>query len=82
VSEWDPTNHIENLFESVKEGVEKLYAMDAIANKDISKTCVSIFYFFNRWASFKAKEFTYSKFQQILNSTTHQILSMGGSLIP
>jgi hypothetical protein len=32
--------------------------------------------------SLKAKEFTYSKFKQIINSTTHQILCLGGSLIP
>jgi hypothetical protein len=39
-AEWDPTNHIENLFQSVKEGVETLHAMEAVANKDISKTSV------------------------------------------
>jgi hypothetical protein len=35
-----------------------------------------------RWVSLKEIEFTYSKFQQIINSTTHQILSEGGSLSP
>jgi hypothetical protein len=30
----------------------------------------------------KDREFTYSKFQQIINSTTHQILCMGGTSIP
>jgi hypothetical protein len=43
-SEWDPTNHIENLFQSVKEGVETLHAMEAVAKKDISKTCVKYVY--------------------------------------
>jgi uncharacterized membrane protein YgcG len=43
-SEWDPTNHIENLFQSVKEGVETLNAMEAIANKDIYKRCVKYGY--------------------------------------
>jgi hypothetical protein len=28
------------------------------------------------------REFTYSKFQHNFNSTTHQILCLGGSLIP
>jgi hypothetical protein len=39
-AEWDPTSHIKNLFQSVKEGVETLFQMDAVANTDISKTCV------------------------------------------
>jgi hypothetical protein len=43
-SEWDPTNHIENLFQSVKEGVEILNAMEAIAGTNISKTCVKYVY--------------------------------------
>jgi hypothetical protein len=44
-SEWDPTNHIENLFQSVKEGaLETLYQMDAVASTDISKTCVKYDY--------------------------------------
>jgi hypothetical protein len=32
--------------------------------------------------SLEVREFTYSKFHQIINSTTHQILSVGGNLIP
>jgi hypothetical protein len=31
---------------------------------------------------YKQIQFTYLKFQQIINSTTHQILSVGSSLIP
>jgi hypothetical protein len=38
--------------------------------------------FLNRWVSLKEREFTYSKFQQIINSSTHRILCMGGSSIP
>jgi hypothetical protein len=40
------------------------------------------FAFLNRWVSLKEREFIYSKFVQIINSTTHQILCMGGSSIP
>jgi hypothetical protein len=41
------------------------------------------FPFLNRWVSLKdEREFTYSKFQQIINSTTHHILCLGGSSIP
>jgi hypothetical protein len=40
------------------------------------------FAFLNQWVSLKEREFTYSKFQQIINSTTHQILCLGGSSIP
>jgi hypothetical protein len=32
--------------------------------------------------SLKEREFTYSKSQKIINSTTHQILCLGGSSIP
>jgi hypothetical protein len=42
----------------------------------------SIFCFLNRLVSLKEREFIYSKFAQIINSTTHQILCLGGSLIP
>jgi hypothetical protein len=42
---------------------------------------VSFFCFLNRLVSLKVREFTYSKFQQIINSTTHQILYVGGSSI-
>jgi hypothetical protein len=38
--------------------------------------------FLNRWVSLKEREFMYSKFAQIINSTTHQILRLGGSSIP
>jgi hypothetical protein len=31
--QWDPTNHIENLFESVKQGTETLPLMKAITKK-------------------------------------------------
>jgi hypothetical protein len=40
---------------------------------------ISSFCFFNRCVSLKEREFTYSKFQQFLNSTTHQILGLGGN---
>jgi hypothetical protein len=36
----------------------------------------------NRWVSLKARDFTYSKFHQIINSTSHHILDLGGSSIP
>jgi hypothetical protein len=32
--------------------------------------------------SLKERDFTSSKFQQIINSTSNQILGVGGSLIP
>jgi hypothetical protein len=32
--------------------------------------------------SLKEIQFTYSKFQQIINTTTHQVSSVGGSSIP
>jgi hypothetical protein len=32
--------------------------------------------------SLKEREFEYSKFQHIINSTTHHILCLGGSSIP
>jgi hypothetical protein len=43
---------------------------------------ISYFCLLNRWVSLKETEFIYSKFQQINNSTTHQILSVGGSSSP
>jgi hypothetical protein len=39
------------------------------------------FAFLNRWVSLKEREFTYSKFQHIINSNPY-ILSMVGSSIP
>jgi hypothetical protein len=45
----------------------------------------ALFHFFPfliRWVSLKEREFTYSKFQQNINITTHQILGLGGSSIP
>jgi hypothetical protein len=36
--EWNPENHIENLFQSVKEGVETLRQMDAISDAVMDKT--------------------------------------------
>jgi hypothetical protein len=42
---------------------------------------IQYFDFLNRWVSLKEREFTYSKFQQIINSNPY-ILSMVGSSIP
>jgi hypothetical protein len=44
-----------------------------------------LFHYFailNRWVCLKEREFKYSKFQQLINSTTHHILDLGGSSIP
>jgi hypothetical protein len=44
---------------------------------------VSIFCFFESIVtSLKEREFTYTKFQHVINSTTHHILDLGGSSIP
>jgi hypothetical protein len=40
------------------------------------------FAFLNQWVSLKEREFTYSKFNQIINSATHQILCLGSNSIP
>jgi hypothetical protein len=37
-AKWDPNNHIENLFQSVKEGWETLVAMKSIVLLDMDKT--------------------------------------------
>jgi hypothetical protein len=43
--EWDPNNHIENVFQSVKVGVETLFQMDAItSNNNMGKKCVKYVY--------------------------------------
>ena len=42
--EWNPENHIENLFQSVKEGVNTSRQMDAVSTADISKTCMKYVY--------------------------------------
>jgi hypothetical protein len=52
-----------------------------------SFTAISARYFnillsLNRWVPLKEREFTISKFQQFLNSTTHQIICLDGSSIP
>jgi hypothetical protein len=49
----------------------------------ISARYFNILLFLNQWVSLKdEREFTNSKFQQIINSTAHCILCMGGSSIP
>jgi hypothetical protein len=35
MEDWDPNNHIENIFQSVKEGVETLLQMEAIRRDDM-----------------------------------------------
>ena len=42
--EWDANNHIENLFQSVKEGVETLLAMEAIDNTEMDKIFIKYAY--------------------------------------
>jgi hypothetical protein len=42
--QWDPTNHIENLFQSVKEGTDTLLLMKAINNKEWDKTFIKYVY--------------------------------------
>ena len=43
--DWDPNNHIENLFQSVREGVETLLAMGAITVVDLDKTYIKYVYY-------------------------------------
>jgi hypothetical protein len=60
-----------------------LYSTDGIFSFYRNKCAIfHYFAFLNRRVSLKVREFTYSKFQRIINSTTHQILSVGGSSIP
>jgi hypothetical protein len=47
----------------------------------ISARCFTISFFLNRCVSLMEIQFTYSKFHQIINGTTHQISSVGGSSI-
>jgi hypothetical protein len=42
--QWDPTNHIENLFQSVKEGTDTLLLMKAINEKEWDKTFIKHVY--------------------------------------
>jgi hypothetical protein len=42
--DWDPNNHIESLFDSVKKGVETLLQMDAIDFNNMDKTSVEYIY--------------------------------------
>jgi hypothetical protein len=44
LSEWDPNNHIHDLFDSVKLGVETLFEMGAIKSQDCDRTCVHYIY--------------------------------------
>jgi hypothetical protein len=37
---WDSNNHIENLFQSIKEGCETLIRMDAIVIADVHRTFI------------------------------------------
>jgi hypothetical protein len=42
--QWDPTNHIENLFQAVKEGIETLYQMKAITKKESDTVFIKYVY--------------------------------------
>ena len=42
--EWDANNHIENLFQSVREGIETLLAMNSITRFEMDKTSVKYIY--------------------------------------
>jgi UDP-N-acetylmuramate-alanine ligase len=42
--QWDPTNHIENLFQSVKVGTETLFQMDFITRAECNKVFVKYVY--------------------------------------
>jgi hypothetical protein len=42
--QWDPTNHIENLFQSVKVGTDTLFLMKTINNKEWDKTFIKHVY--------------------------------------
>jgi hypothetical protein len=42
--QWDPTNHIENLFQAVKEGTETLLQMNAITKKECEKVFIKYVY--------------------------------------
>jgi hypothetical protein len=42
--DWDPNNHFESLFDSVKKGVETLLQMDAIDFDNMGKTSVKYIY--------------------------------------
>jgi hypothetical protein len=44
LSEWDTNNHIHDLFDSVKLGVETLLEMGAIESEDCDRTCVHYIY--------------------------------------
>jgi hypothetical protein len=42
--QWDPTNHIENLFEPVKQGTDTLLLMKSISTKEWDKTFIKYAY--------------------------------------
>jgi hypothetical protein len=42
--QWDPTNHIENLFQSVKQGTDTLLLMKSISTKEWDKTFIKYAY--------------------------------------
>jgi hypothetical protein len=44
LTEWDINNHIHDLFDSVKLGVETLLEMGAIESEDCDRTCVHYIY--------------------------------------
>jgi hypothetical protein len=41
---WDANNHIENLFQSIKEGCETLIRMNAIVVADVDRTFIKYVY--------------------------------------
>jgi hypothetical protein len=64
--DWDPNNHIENFFQSVKEGVETLLQMEAIRRADMSK--ISAKYIHNaiqRSGQFKSACFSGKPYHQL-----------------
>jgi hypothetical protein len=70
---------------SVKSNISEAGLYNIIPNISftaISARCFIFFLFQPMGVSFKEREFTYSNFQQLINSTTHQILCLGGSSIP
>jgi hypothetical protein len=44
LEEWNPENHIKNLFQIVKGGVNTLRQMDAVSAANMSKTCMKYVY--------------------------------------
>jgi hypothetical protein len=74
-----------DLSSSLKSVISEAGFYNIIPNIHFYRDKCTLFHYFaflNRWVSLKEREFIYSNFQQIINSTTHQILSVGGSSSP